>query len=481
MQFRIWLISTISAVSPGGASRVTAQDAAHDVSYHGLRRAFTDIDDTMKCSHAAIFHGIDTNCDHSGELYPGVAQFQLELGYGLNSQTAGNGSLRLEPPSPVPLSARPRELRRFLRIQKHKPSYKYFKAVGWLNGLQSWSLDVEGAQYGSVRSARSMAVRDFEALLPRLKYEGWLNYNSSIPTVFVGDNGQGDVKAAMMMREHNVTADGRAPQLGAFIHHVQPVPLSSDSLETAWKSGIPGTEQVLADQNIFLFREYVHGACVAYKQGFITAEGYGRVASGVSRECSPQLPATSEHERLHALQLGDLRERTICRAIKPNFQVANGIWSPRSADDCEAPFRDPAPGLMDGIRPKDIVAAGGEYITGFCSDISASQLAGLSAAQELMDANGGENVGPTELAEAGLPEFLYWALKEGVHCLSDCSSGLVRGHSCNREHSDSYALIGSTWNLMDTGSRTWSGFCRRRTSHMCRLTVRGGFQAPGIE
>lgn len=312
-----------------------------------------------------------------------------------------------------------------------------------------------------------MVVRDFEAVLSGLKYDGWLSYNSSLPTVFVADNGQGDVKAAQMMRAHASIPDGRAPQLGAFIHHVQPVPLSSADLQTSWESGVSGTEQILADQGIYLFRHYVHAACLAYKQGFISAEGYSRVAEGVIRECVPQ-PTEAQLELLKSSNLDLPTERTICSHFKPSFRVADGQWTARSAEECDRPFADPAPGLMDGIRPKDIVAAGGEYITGFCSDLSASLLEGLGQAQAFFEAHGGAGAGPEELADAGLPELLYWALKEGVHCLSDCHP-LAWG-SCDREHSNSDALLASPWDLEDSGKRTWSGFCRTQTSHICRLT-----------
>lgn len=322
-----------------------------------------------------------------------------------------------------------------------------------------------------------MVRRDFEAVLSGLKYEGWLNTNSSLPTVFVADNGQGDVKAARMMRAHAAIPDGRAPQLGAFIHHVQPVPLSSSELQTSWESGVLGTERILAGQGIYLFRQYVHGACLAYKHGFISAEGYGRVAEDVIRECEPQ-PTELQLELLKASGLDYPRERTICSHFKPSFQIADGQWTPRPAEECDRPFADPAPGLMDGIRPKDIVAAGGEYITGFCSDLSMSLLDGLGQAQNLYDTHGGPEADPAELAEAGLPELLFWALKEGVHCLSDCNP--LGWPSCDRQHANSAALLTArrcdtsgrcmSWDLEDSGKRTWSGFCRTRTSHICRLT-----------
>lgn len=464
MQSRMYMLTSLSLSPLAYAMRVAVQDIVptSTVEYGGVRRAFSDVDDTMTCSHRARFHGIDTNCDFKGEIYPGVAQFQLEIGLGPHESVDEAGG-RLKPPSPVPLSARPTEAKWFLAISRDDETYLHWEAAGQRNGFEGWALDVEGAQYGSVFSAFSMVRRDFEAVLPQLKYQGWLSYNSSLPTVFVGDNGQGDVEAAELMYAHDAEAEGRAPPLGAFIHHVQPVPLSSNSLETAWQSGEPGTVQVLAGQNIYLFREYLHGACVAFKEGFISAAGYGRVAESVIRECLLQSPE-SEFELL------DPRERKICRHFKPHFQIVDGQWTPRPADECHRPFADPAPGLMDGIHPSDIVAVGGEYITGFCPDLSSSLLDGLAQAQAMFEAHGGAEADVAELAEAGMPEMLYWALKEGVHCLSDCHAW-PRDHSCDSTLYHFEDLLGSPWTLEETGMRTASGFCRIRSSHLCRLTM----------
>jgi len=465
MQSRMCMLSSFSVLSLAAAMRmsITKEDDPTSIEYRGFRRAFSDIDDTMKCSNRARFHGIDTNCDYKGEIYPGVAQFQLEISLGPHENINEAGS-QLEPPSPVPLSARPTEARLFLALSHDDKAYLHFEAIGQMNGFEGWALDVEGAQYGSVFSAFSMVRRDFEAVLPQLKYQGWLSYNSSLPTVFVADNGQGDVEAAELMHAHDIEADGRAPLLGAFIHHVQPVPLSSDSLETSWRSGEPGTIEVLAGENIHLFREYLHGACVAFRRGYISAAGYGRVAESVIRECSLQ---SSEPE----FKLPDPRERKICRHFKPHFQIVDGQWTPRSANECDRPFADPVPGLMDGLHPNDIIAAGGQYITGFCADLSSSLLSGLAQAQALFEVHGGAEADVAELAEAGMPEMLYWALKEGVHCLSNCHAW-PQDHSCDSDLYDFEDLLESPWVLGETGMRTWSGFCRRRSSHICRLNMK---------
>merc|ERR1719162_100059 len=138
MQSRLSMLTSFSLISLACAKRVDVEDhriAVEDSDeYHGLRRAFSDIDDTMKCSNRARFHGIDTNCDFKGEIYPGVAQFSLEisLGPGENINEAGN---RLEPPSVVPLSARPTEARWFLAISREDETFVHYEAVGQMNGF----------------------------------------------------------------------------------------------------------------------------------------------------------------------------------------------------------------------------------------------------------------------------------------------------------------------------------------------------------
>jgi len=155
-------------------------------------RVFSDLDDTLKCSLGGVA-GMDTNCDHHGEIYPGALNFALELGRGPRE-----GEIAA-PPKAVPLSARPEELRFLLGIKDSDPLNIAFQKVASSENASAWGLDLAGAQYGSLMNALSVFQSRFEAGLSQKKFNGWLAYNASEPTFFLADNGQGDVKAAEMM------------------------------------------------------------------------------------------------------------------------------------------------------------------------------------------------------------------------------------------------------------------------------------------
>lgn len=206
----------------------TSEALSSDGPFEGIQ-VYADIDDTMLCSRAAFLHGMDTNCDVKKEIYPGVAQFLLELGLGASETLIARGT---SPPQPIPLSARPVEFKAVLKLKKTTKPYKQFKAVGEKMGLPGWGLDIENALYGSIWTSANWK------LVAKTKYRRWVNHNSSLPGIFVGDNGQGDAIAAGYMQRHNGTLQG--PTLrAAFIHHVQAWPWGPGMVDLAEKSTLP--------------------------------------------------------------------------------------------------------------------------------------------------------------------------------------------------------------------------------------------------
>eukprot|EP00931_Biecheleriopsis_adriatica_P091684 TRINITY_DN65570_c0_g1_i1.p1 TRINITY_DN65570_c0_g1~~TRINITY_DN65570_c0_g1_i1.p1 ORF type:complete len:573 (+),score=96.16 TRINITY_DN65570_c0_g1_i1:84-1802(+) len=160
-------------------------------------RVFSDLDDTLKCSYHGGMAGMDNNCNEHGEIYPGAIQFMLELSRGPHEGAV------ISPPKVVPLSARPEMLRHVLSIKESDPLNQAFRALAENQGVPDWGLDLEGAQYGSLRTSLTVLTGRVEKGLSQKKFDGWekfqRRYGTTEPTFFVGDNGQGDVYAAELM------------------------------------------------------------------------------------------------------------------------------------------------------------------------------------------------------------------------------------------------------------------------------------------
>mmetsp|Transcript_11564 Transcript_11564/g.24352 ORF Transcript_11564/g.24352 Transcript_11564/m.24352 type:complete len:546 (-) Transcript_11564:16-1653(-) len=494
---------------------------------------FSDLDDTLKCSRGKWLHGIDMNCDKSGEVYPGAIQFMLELGRGPRE-----GEVLL-PPKVVPLSARPEELTRLgiLKIDVKSPLNVAFQEAGRAHNASGWGIDVEGAQYGSAWNG----FKSYESGLSKKKFLGWSKFSATLnlSTIFIGDNGQGDVRAAQMMLEDQDSAllaildedesgtieenefmthfsgcrDDRTGEIltpdalkalfeilpkrwesfkqainldfllckahalrqsgatrileAAFIHHVQPMPMASAKLETAPGSGRFASAEMLAMEAIFLFEHYGRAACIAYKRGFISAEGYQRVMASIQAECAFEIEHRS---RLWT------SSRTACRVLRPEFATDMSI---RAASECQAPYEfgmdvvgrnRPAgwvssPDVLDGLTPDAFFAYQGVWqVEHKCHDIRSAQLAQLGRAHLVIDSL--ESANQSAVAH-GVPEFINWVLGEAtVHCLSQCRRACddTPLTALDTKFNKTY-----TWRRVSTGTVTKRSTCKYGQRSICRL------------
>mmetsp|Transcript_86514 Transcript_86514/g.268834 ORF Transcript_86514/g.268834 Transcript_86514/m.268834 type:complete len:399 (+) Transcript_86514:46-1242(+) len=222
---------------------------------------FTDVDDTLICSGGGVA-GVDTVCEGTAfdELYPGVVEFQLALALG------PSGALPKQ--LVVPLSARPWQLKAVMKIEKDGPINRAFKLVGG----DDWGLDVDHALYGDLpddidivsKTLGDAGLTPYRSLA-YTKYKGWREAVAEEPfrgaaSIFVGDDGQGDLVAAQMMAK-----SGRL--LAAFVHDVRGE-CREASCQTAW-----------AEYGIFLFSNYVEAAGVAFSRGIISRESCRKVCS----------------------------------------------------------------------------------------------------------------------------------------------------------------------------------------------------------
>jgi len=232
-----------------------------------LPQVFFDVDDTVTCSGGAI--GGVHEAGYWGEVYPGAAQFILELGRGSRRWMRG-----VCPPLPRLLSSRPEHIGA-LHLEESSTLAQEFRKVGDENGFVEWGVDLEGSLYGRFRDLFGM-VRGNYSSMGRTKADRWrLALESSRgrqDAIFVGDDGQGDVVAALEM--------ARGPSFrAAFIHQVAPV----------WHDAADRSRQ-LERQQIFLFRGYLEAAGIAARRGLISSSGHRRVSrtirsSSLARLC----------------------------------------------------------------------------------------------------------------------------------------------------------------------------------------------------
>jgi len=204
-------------------------------------QVMTDIDDTVKSSGglrlAGIpLGGIDTRFAR-GKFYPGVFQFALEL-----------ATYELPPmidPLPIAvLTARAREFKFALALNRTSPLCLEYKKAGARKGYQNWG--VGHVLYGSVAEwicQGRKGLRKFQNfLLLRMRNEiRGLQRHYDVSYIYVGDTGEMDLDAGERMLR-SFPQNMRA----VFLHDVSPGPLRQDDCI----NGIP----------VLYFRTYIGAA-----------------------------------------------------------------------------------------------------------------------------------------------------------------------------------------------------------------------------
>ncbi|KAJ0409472.1 hypothetical protein P43SY_002362 [Pythium insidiosum] len=228
---------------------------------HAWRKVLSDVDDTLYSSGGRYPAGIDTRYPRHA-VYPGVLSFYRELDMG----TAGPDDWRDDHVGNlVFLSARPH----VYKDMSEKKSYAKFAALYENKGMHTLPTMLAG----SLQSGRAFMVQGDLEPMARKKFENFGEYYQLYPEfthVFVGDNGQGDVRAAELIVEKY----GSSALEAAFFHLVQPVEKtfgyhSSDDLER-WRK-----------MNIVFFHTYVGAAVEAYRLRKIRAVAIVRQYRGV--------------------------------------------------------------------------------------------------------------------------------------------------------------------------------------------------------
>lgn len=156
----------------------------------------SDVDDTIKSSGNLRFAGIPLGGIDAqygrNEFYPGVMQFAIEV------SRRGQADIKSIPDVAI-LTARAREFKFALELKETSAVNQNFRAAGFANGLNGWGIGP--VLYGSVQEwiiqsrKADRKLRNFGALLEKLPKDRRI--------VFVGDTGEKDEKASIMMAKNH--------------------------------------------------------------------------------------------------------------------------------------------------------------------------------------------------------------------------------------------------------------------------------------
>lgn len=180
------------------------------------RKVLSDVDDTLASSGGRFPAGIDRRLPRHA-LYPGVLAFYRELDLGTTGPDEwgpdrDQGNL-------VFLSARPH----LYKDVSEKHSYAKFRKLQEKRGMHTTptllagSLDT-GYSYVMDRNIEGLAQKKME------NFEQFVSLYPEYSFVFIGDNGQGDLRAAELMAKKAESLGGSHPPIDAmYIHRIQPL------------------------------------------------------------------------------------------------------------------------------------------------------------------------------------------------------------------------------------------------------------------
>lgn len=241
------------------------------------RKVLSDVDDTLMCSGGSYPAGVDKSYPKKS-IYPGIISFYRELDIGTTgSDIWQKGNL-------VFLSARPH----LYKDVSESASYKKFKMLQENYNLHTSPTLLAGAvETGTMFIAKN--TMEPLAQTKCRKFKEYLLLYPEYDCVFIGDNGQGDVRTAEMLFEplpkdlipvsspskSKDKTDIAAKELQehedlgkklerTYIHKVIPLE-QTHALESATKS--------LNNKHICYFNTYIDAAIDAYQHKLISIQG----------------------------------------------------------------------------------------------------------------------------------------------------------------------------------------------------------------
>lgn len=241
----------------------------------------SDVDDTLKSSGGVNvagvnLGGIDVQYER-GDVYPGVAQFMLEVslsGKGNNANVSGTNQKC--PPKVAVLTARAEEFKAALELKEDSKIAVELKSAGEKMGIRNWGLGP--VLYGSVAE---WVVQNRKGLRKFTNFERLLEQDPTgtiFQYVYLGDTGELDQEAGeTMLREYPEVVKA------VFLHKV-----SSEKDPVV----VP-PPRLINGRPIVFFRTYVGAATAAMQLGFMDIDGLQRVIDA-AREKLKDVPKTSD-------------------------------------------------------------------------------------------------------------------------------------------------------------------------------------------
>lgn len=220
------------------------------------RKIISDVDDTLSCCGGSWPAGMDASYPKKS-IYPGVIAFYRELDLG----TAGPDQLdTIRPGNLVFLSARPH----VYKDVSESATYTKLRLLQENRGLHTSPTLLAG---DLDTGGKFLISKDSEPLAQK-KYDNFREFLTLYPEftcIFIGDNGQGDVRAAEMVMNNKEIASNLQR---SYIHAIQPLSkmhVASPNMQT------------YANPNVCYFNSYVDAALDAYKNQLIRVTGLQRI------------------------------------------------------------------------------------------------------------------------------------------------------------------------------------------------------------
>ncbi len=256
------------------------------------KKVISDVDDTLTCSGGSWPAGMDASYPRKS-VYPGVLAFYRELDLGFHFDHDESWDRTKHVGNLVFLSARPHVYKDVSEVQ----SYSKFRDLQEKRGLHTSPTLLAG----SLAAGRQFMVGGEIEPVAEKKYSNLKEYLSLYPEyscLYIGDNGQGDVRAAeMLLNGDIVPAPGRKDNNSdemnqgethshdeirnehqierCYIHQVQPL-ANTHTLHTETRT--------YASEKFCYFTTYVDAAIDAYEHHFISTRGLKNVMDEAVRD-----------------------------------------------------------------------------------------------------------------------------------------------------------------------------------------------------
>lgn len=273
------------------------------------RKVLSDVDDTLYSSGGRYPAGLDTRFPRH-TIYPGVLSFYREMDMG----TAGPdewtddrvGNL-------VFLSARPH----VYKDMSEKKSYAKFAALYEKKGMHTLPTMLAG----NLTSGRAFMVQGDLEPMAQKKFANFCEYYQLYPEfthVFVGDNGQADIRAAELMVEKY----GPDVLEAAFFQLVHPI---EQTFGYRSKADIARWRKM----NIVFFHTYVGAAVEAYKMKKLRLSGLKKICDEavITFEEITTWITPADRERARKLMNNDIESANALLA--PSFELVALIKKPQ--------------------------------------------------------------------------------------------------------------------------------------------------------